>query len=128
MDGSSRDAVPNKYIPIGLLLLVSPAFAADAVVLRHVDAILTFVAGASASCVQHYEEGLSPSAVAKLHFSQDEIAAYCVCSTQLLIKEMDETDFQNLEAGRDLPMSTFAPLKKIHFDCGKKVWDARRHN
>jgi hypothetical protein len=113
---------------IGLLLLVSPALAADGVLVRHMDAVLDFVGITSANCVQHYEQGMTPKALAELHFSQTEIAAYCVCSTKLLIREMGETDFQNLEAGNDLP-TTFAPiLKKAHFDCARKVWDARQHH
>src|SRR5467141_741998 len=92
---------------IGLLLLASPAGAADAVILRHVDAVLDFVGITSAICVQHYEEGLSPKAVAELHFSQIEIAGYCACSTKRLIQNMGESDFLNLEAGNDLP-ATFA--------------------
>ena len=38
--------------------------------------------------------------MAKLHFSETEIAAYCVCSTRLLVSEMDERDFKTLEAGK----------------------------
>jgi hypothetical protein len=117
-----------RLVLIGLLLFVSPAFAADSVIVRHLDAVLDFAAITSANCAQHYEEGLTPKAVAELHFSQIEIGAYCVCSTKLLIQEMGETDFQNLEAGNDLPM-TFAPvLKKAHYNCAKKVWDARQHH
>lgn len=111
---------------MALLALVSPAFAANDVLIRHIDTVLDFVGTMSANCVQHYDEGMTPKARADLHFSQGEIAAYCVCSTKLLIREMGDSDFRNLAAGGDLPM-TFAPtLKKAHFDCAKKVWDARR--
>jgi hypothetical protein len=61
---------------IGLLISVSPAFAADDVMLRYMDVILDFVGISSATCVQHYEQGLTPKAVAELHFSQTEIGAY----------------------------------------------------
>jgi hypothetical protein len=98
---------------VGLLALISPAFAADDVILRHMDTVLDFVGLTSASCVQHYEEGMTPKARAELHFSQEEIVAYCVCSTKLLVREMGESDFRNLEAGNDLPM-TFAPQPRRH--------------
>ncbi len=110
---------------VGLLALVSPTFAADDVLIRHIDTVLDFVGITAANCVQHYDEGMTPQARAQLRFSQGEIAAYCVCSTKLLIREMGDSDFRNLAAGRDLP-ATFAPiLQKAHFDCAKKVWEAR---
>jgi hypothetical protein len=111
---------------VGLMTLVSPAFAADEVLIRHMDTVLDFVAITTASCVQNYDEGMTPKARAELNFSQSEIAAYCVCSTKLLIREMEDSDFRNLAAGRDLPVK-FAPiLKQAHFDCAKKVWEVRR--
>lgn len=115
-----------RAIIIGLLVSVSPALAADDVLLRHMDTVLDFVGTMSANCVQHYEEGMTSKARAELHFSQGEIAAYCVCSTKLLIREMGESDFRNLETGGDLP-EKFSPfLKKAHFDCAKTVWNARQ--
>jgi len=90
------------------------------------DTVLDFVGITTASCVQNYDEGMTAQARAQLRFSKGEIAAYCVCSTKLLIREMGDSDFRSLAAGNDLPM-TFAPiLKKAHFDCAKKVWDARQ--
>ena len=111
---------------LGLLAMVSPALAADDVLLRHMDTVLDSVALMSANCVQHYDEGMTPQARAQLNFSQGEIAAYCVCSTKLLIREMSEPDFRNLEAGGDLPIKFSPILKKAHFDCAKKVWDGRQ--
>jgi hypothetical protein len=112
---------------IGLFLLVQPAFAADPPLLRHVEAVLDFVSITSAICVQHYEEGLTPKAVAELHFSEMEIAGYCACSTKRLVQSMGEADFQNLEAGKDLT-ATFVPiLKKAHLDCAKTIWEGRQH-
>jgi hypothetical protein len=64
-----------------LLFSLSPAFAKDNALVRHIDILLDFVGFVTANCVQHYEEGLKPEAVAKLHFSETEIATYCVCST-----------------------------------------------
>ena len=89
---------------------------------------LDFVGFVTANCVQHYEEGLKPEAVAKLHFSESEIAAYCVCSTKLLVGEMDERDLKTLEAGKvGNVLMTLAPaLKRIRYGCARKVWDARR--
>ena len=79
---------------------VSPAFAIENVLHRHLDTLLDFVGFVTANCVQHYEEGLKPEAVAKLHFSETEVAAYCVCSTKLLVGEMDERDLKTLEEGK----------------------------
>ncbi len=111
-----------------LLFSVSPVFSKDNVLVRHIDTVLDFVGFVTADCVQHYEEGLKPEAVAKLHFSETEIAAYCVCSTKLLVGEMDEKDFKTLEAGKvgNVLMSLAPALKKIRYGCAKKVWDARR--
>jgi len=110
------------------LFSVSPAFAKDNALVRHIDTLLDFVGFVTANCVQHYEEGLKQEAVAKLHFSETEIATYCVCSTKLLVGEMDETDFKTLEAGKveKFLMSLAPALKKIRSGCAKMVWDARR--
>jgi hypothetical protein len=83
-----------------LLLSVSPAFTVENALVRHIDTLLDFVGFVTAHCVQHYEEGLKPEAVAKLHFSETDIAAYCVCSIKLLVSEMDKRDFKTLEAGK----------------------------
>jgi hypothetical protein len=66
--------------------------------------------------------------VAKLHFSEPEVATYCVCSTKLLVGEMDEQMFRKLEAGKvsDVLMSLGSVLKGIRYVCAKKVWDARK--
>src|SRR5438045_997387 len=112
-----------------LLFLASPAFAKDDnALVRHLNTLLDFVGFVTANCVQHYEEGLKPEAVAKLHFSETEIATYCVCSTKLLVGEMDERDFKTLEAGKvDNVLVSLAPaLKKIRSGCAKMVGDARR--
>jgi len=111
-----------------LLFSVSPAFTIDNVLHRHLDTLLDFVGFVTANCVQHYEEGLKPEAAAKLHFAETEIAAYCVCSTKLLVGEMDERDFKKLEAGKvgNVLMSLAPTLKRIHYGCAKKVLDARR--
>jgi hypothetical protein len=85
---------------IGLLLFASPAFAIDDVLLRHIDTVLDFVAVWTANCVQPYEDGFKPGAAAKLNFSEGEIAEYCACSTKLLVRQMGETDFQSLQAGK----------------------------
>ena len=113
---------------VALLFSVSPAFAIENVLHRHLDTLLDFVGFVTANCVQHYEEGLKPEAVAKLHFSETEIAAYCVCSTKLLVGEMDERDLKTLEAGKvgNLLMSLAPALKRIRYGCARKVWDARR--
>ena len=113
---------------VALLLSVSPAFAIENVLHRHLDTLLDFVGFVTANCVQHYEEGLKPEAVAKLHFSETEIAAYCVCSTKLLVGEMDERDLKTLEAGKvgNVLMSLAPALKRIRYGCARKVWDARR--
>lgn len=111
---------------LSILILSSPAQAADDVLVRHLDTVLNFVAISSATCVQRYEDGLSATARAKLNFSEGEIAAYCACSTKRLIREMGSDDFQSLAAGNDLP-AKFAPkLKQAHFDCAKTVWEARQ--
>ena len=64
----------------------------------------------------------------KLHFSETQVAAYCVCSTKLLVGEMDEQMFRKLEAGKvgDVLMSLGPSLKGIRYVCAKKVWDARQ--
>ena len=113
---------------VALLFSVSPAFAIENVLHRHLDSLLDFVGFVTANCVQHYEEGLKPEAVAKLHFSETEIAAYCVCSTKLLVGEMDERDLKTLEAGKvgNVLMSFGPALKRIRYGCARKVWDARR--
>jgi hypothetical protein len=113
---------------VALLFSVSPAFAIENVLHRHLDTFLDFVGFVTANCVQHYEEGLKPEAVAKLHFSETEIAAYCVCSTKLLVGEMDERDLKTLEAGKvgNLLMILAPALKRIRYGCARKVWDARR--
>jgi len=74
------------------------------------------------------KKGSKPEAVAKLHFSETEIAAYCVCSTKLLVGEMDERDLKTLEAGKvgNVLMSLAPALKRIRYGCARKVWDARR--
>src|SRR5579862_3268907 len=84
---------------IGLLLSTSPAPAIDDTLLRHIDTVLDFVATFSANCVQHYEDEISAQGRAKLNFSQGEIAAYCACSTKLVVRQMGESDFRSLEAG-----------------------------
>ena len=81
---------------VTLSLSVSPAFAIENVLHRHLDTLLDFVGFVTADCVQHYEEELKPEAVTKLHFSETEVAAYCVCSTKLLVGEMDEGTFKKL--------------------------------
>jgi hypothetical protein len=116
-----------RAIIVGLVLLATPTFAADDALLRNMDTVLNFVGITSATCVQHYDEGITPKARAQLQFTQSDIAAYCVCSTKRLVSKMGDSDFQNLAAGNDLP-SDFAPiLKQAHFDCAKKVWEARQH-
>jgi hypothetical protein len=111
-----------------LLLSASPAFTVENAVVRHIDTLLDFVGFVTAHCVQHHEEGLKPEAVAKLHFSETDIAAYCVCSTKLLVSEMDERDFKTLEAGKvGIVLMSLAPaLKRIRYSCAKKVWEAKR--
>ena len=120
----------RRIIPAiaALLLSVSPAFTIENVRVKHLDTLLDFVGFVTADCVQHYEEGLKPEAVAKLHFSGTEVAAYCVCSTKLLVGEMDEDMFKKLEAGKvgSVLMSLGPALKGIRSGCAKKVWDARR--
>jgi hypothetical protein len=115
-----------RAVTMGMLLFAPPAIAANDVLLRNMDTVLDFVGITSANCVQHYDEGMTPKARAQLQFSQSEIAAYCVCSTKLLVREMENSDFQGLAAGHDL-RAKFAPiLKQAHFDCAKHVWDARQ--
>jgi hypothetical protein len=109
-----------------LLVFISPGFAADDVLLRHMDTVLDFVGTMTANCVTHYEEGMTAKLRAGLNFSKAEIGAYCVCSTKLLIGEMRESDFQNLAVGGDLPMKFSPIIRKARFDCAKKVWDARQ--
>jgi hypothetical protein len=113
---------------VALLSSLSPALAKENTLARHIDTLLDFVGFVTANCVRHYEEGLKPEAVAKLHFSETEIATYCVCSTKLLVGEMDEKDFKTIEAGKvDHVLMSLAPaLKKIRYICARKVWDAKR--
>jgi hypothetical protein len=113
---------------VALLFSVSLAFAKDNALARHIDILLDFVEFVTANCVQHYEEGLKPEAAAKLHFSETEIAAYCVCSTKLLVGEMDGRDFKTLEAGKvgNVLMSLAPALKRIRSGCAKKVCEVRR--
>ena len=56
------------------------------------------------------------------------VAAYCVCSTKLLVGEIDEEMFKKLEAGKVgiVVMSLGPALKGIRYVCAKKVWDVRR--
>ena len=120
----------KKIIPAtaALLFSVSPAFSAENVRAKHLDTLLDFVGFVTADCVQHYEEELKPEAVAKLNFSEPEVATYCVCSTKLLVGEMDEQMFRKLEAGKvgDVLMSLGHALKGIRYACAKKVFDARQ--
>jgi hypothetical protein len=110
------------------LFSVSPAFSTENGRVRHLDTLLEFVGFVTADCVQHYEEELKPEAAAKLHFSETEVAAYCVCSSKLLVGEMDEGTFKKLEAGKvsSVLMSLGSALKGIRYVCAKEVWDARR--
>jgi hypothetical protein len=120
----------EKIIPTtaALLFSVSPAFSTENARVRHLDTLLDFVGFVTADCVQHYEEELKPEAVAKLHFSEPEVATYCVCSTKLLVGELDEQMFRKLEAGKvgDVLMSLGHALKGIRCVCAKKVWDAKQ--
>jgi hypothetical protein len=111
-----------------LLFSVSPAFSAESAGVRHLDTLLDFVGFVTADCVQHYDEELKPEAVKKLHFSELEVAAYCVCSSKLLVGEMDEQMFRKLEAGKvgSVLMSLGPALKAIRYVCAKKVLDARQ--
>jgi hypothetical protein len=77
-----------------LLSYSSAAFAIDDVLLRHIETVLDFVGVTAASCALHYNDQIKPEPRAKLNFSPEEIGAYCVCSTKLLIRQMDEKDFQ----------------------------------
>jgi hypothetical protein len=83
-----------------LLLSASPAFTVENALVRHIDTLLDFVGFVTAHCVQHYEEGLKPEAVAKLHFSETDIAAYCVCSTKLLVSERMRETSKHLRQAR----------------------------
>ncbi len=114
-----------RALVIALLLFASPAFAIDDVLLRHIDTVLDFVATFTANCVQHYEDGFKPGIAAKLNFSQGEIVAYCACSTKFLVRQMGDADFQSLERAGDLPTALMPGLKQAHFDCAKKLWDAK---
>jgi hypothetical protein len=120
----------ERIIPAiaALVFSVSPAFSAENARVRHLDTLLDFVGLVTADCVQHYDQELKPEAVAKLHFSEPEVATYCVCSTKLLVGEMDEHMFRKLEAGKvgDVLMSLGPALKGIRYVCAKKVWDARK--
>jgi hypothetical protein len=113
----------NKLIVVALLISGS-ANAGDAIG-RHLEAAFDLVAMMSASCVQNYEDGLTPKAVATLQFSQGEIVAYCACSTKLVVQNLEDGDFKYLEAGNELP-AKFAPaLKQAHYACAKKIWDVK---
>jgi hypothetical protein len=111
-----------------LLFSMSPVFSVEDARVRHLDTLLDFVGFVTADCVQHYEQGLKPEAVTKLHFSETEVAAYCVCSTKLLVGEMDEQTFRKLEAGKvdSVLMSLGPALKGIRYVCAKKVWEAKQ--
>jgi hypothetical protein len=111
-----------------LLFSVSPTISTENPRVRHLDTLLDFVGFVTADCVQHYDQELKPEAVAKLHFSETEVAAYCVCSTKLLVGEMDEQTFRKLEAGKvgSVLMSLGPALKGIRYVCAKKVWDAKQ--
>jgi hypothetical protein len=111
-----------------LLFSVSPSFSTENARVKHLDTLLNFVGFVTADCVQHYDQELKPEAVAKLHFSEPEVATYCVCSTKLLIGEMDEQMFRKLEAGKvgSVLMSLAPALKAIRYVCAKKVLDARQ--
>jgi hypothetical protein len=111
-----------------LFFSVSPAFSTENPRVRHLDTLLDFVGFVTADCVQHYDQELKPEAVAKLHFSETEVAAYCVCSTKLLVGEMDEQMFKKLEAGKvgSVLMSLGPALKGIRYVCAKKVWDSKQ--
>ena len=90
----------NNTSDCGAVILSVSSIYHENVRSSHLDTLLDFVGFITADCVQHYEEGLKPEAVAKLHFSETEVAAYCVCSTKLLVGEMDEDMFKKLEAGK----------------------------
>ena len=112
---------------VAALLVSSSANAGDAI-LRHMEAAFDLVATMSATCAQHYEDGLTPKAVAALQFSKGEIVAYCACSTKLVVQNLEDADFKNLEAGNDLPASFAPKLKKTHFDCAQKIWEAKQRH
>jgi hypothetical protein len=137
---SPNDVMPERMITgkrwrekitpatAALLFSVLPAFSSENARVRHIDTLLDFVGFVTADCVQHYEEELKPEAVKKLHFSEPEVATYCVCSTKLLVGELDEQMFRKLEAGKvGSVLMTLAPaLKAIRYVCAKKVFDARQ--
>jgi hypothetical protein len=108
------------------LLVASPAFAADEVLKRYMDTVLDFVGITSANCVGNYDQSMTLKARTELNFSPAEIAAYCVCSTKLLVGEMGESDWRSMEANIELPVKFAEPLKKARLACAKKLWDARR--
>ena len=114
--------------PLLTALLISSSANAGEAIGRHMEAAFDLVATMSASCAQHYEDGLTPKAVAALQFSQGEIVAYCACSTKLVVQNLEDADFKNLEAGNDLPASFAPKLKKAHFDCAQKIWDAKQRH
>jgi hypothetical protein len=110
---------------IVIVLLISGSARAGEAIGRHMETAFDLVAMMSAACAQHYEDGLTPKAVATLQFSQGEIAAYCACSTKLVVQNLEDVDFQYLEAGNELP-AKFAPaLKQAHYACAKKIWDMK---
>ena len=113
----------NKLIA-ATILISGPAVAGGAIS-RHMEAAFDLVAMMSASCGQHYEDGLTPKAVAELQYSPGEIVAYCACSTKLVVQNLDDGDFKYLEAGNELP-AKFAPaIKQAHFACAKKIWEEK---
>jgi hypothetical protein len=53
----------------------------------------------SASGMQHCEEGLTAQFRDRPAISRGEIAAYCVCSTKLVVQNLEDADVQRLEGG-----------------------------
>jgi hypothetical protein len=108
------------------MLSVAPGFAADDVIIRNVDTVLEIVAITSATCARNYDEEISQRARAGLHFSQEEVAVFCVCSAKLLIREMGESDFRSFAAGAGLSQEFAPTMVKARIECAKKVQDARQ--
>lgn len=109
---------------LGLVLLASAAQAQDFVI-RHIETAFDLVGIMTASCVQTFDSHFKPEARGKLHFSNTEIATYCVCSTKLLFQKMTESDFVNFETSKELPTNLYEPLRMAHFECARKVWDKK---
>lgn len=85
------------------------------------EAAFDLVATMSASCAQHYEDGLTPKAVTALQFSQGEIVAYCMCSTKLVAQNLEDADFRNLEEN-----GYISALARFLDRCLEiEVWDRR---